>query len=397
MRRIVVVGASLAGVHAAVALRREGFDGELVVADAQGHTPYDRPPLSKELLTGRFTPADIALRPANDLDVTWQLGSAARSLQLAADGGGVVTVGDDELAFDGLVIACGAAARHLPGTDGVPGVQVLRTLDDATALAAAVDGGLTSLVVVGAGFIGLEVAASCRSRGVDVTVVEPLPQPLGRVVGEDVGAAIAAVHRHHGVDVRCGVSVASVADAGPSGVAVTLDDGSVIEAGRVVVGIGVQPATGWLEGSGLTLDDGVVCDETLLAAASVVAAGDIARWPSRRYGTMLRVEHWDHAVASGEAAGRRLLAGDTPEVFDPVPWFWSDQYDTKIQLVGRPGPDAQVVSGGFDEDRFAVVYGNDGVVTGVLGVNRPRHVAMMRAAVADAMAFDDAVDKAAAL
>lgn len=397
MRRIVVVGASLAGVHAAVALRREGFDGELVVADAQGHTPYDRPPLSKELLTGRFTPADIALRPANDLDVTWQLGSAARSLQLAADGGGVVTVGDDELAFDGLVIACGAAARHLPGTDGVPGVQVLRTLDDATALAAAVDGGLTSLVVVGAGFIGLEVAASCRSRGVDVIVVEPLPQPLGRVVGEDVGAAIAAVHRHHGVDVRCGVSVASVADAGPSGVAVTLDDGSVIEAGRVVVGIGVQPATGWLEGSGLTLDDGVVCDQTLLAAASVVAAGDIARWPSRRYGTMLRVEHWDHAVASGEAAGRRLLAGDTPEVFDPVPWFWSDQYDTKIQLVGRPGPDAQVVSGGLDEDRFAVVYGNDGVVTGVLGVNRPRHVAMMRAAVADAMAFDDAVDKAAAL
>lgn len=393
----MVVGASLAGVHAAVALRREGFDGEIVVADAQPHTPYDRPPLSKELLTGRFAPADIALRPAHDLDVTWRLGAPARSLELAGDGGGVVTVGDDAVEFDGLVVACGASARHLPGTADIPGVGVLRTLDDALALAAAIDDGLASIVVVGAGFIGLEVAASCRSRGVGVTIVEPLPQPLGRVVGADVGAAIADVHRRHGVDVRCGVSVASVAAAGSGGVAVTLDDGSVLEAGRVVVGIGVQPATGWLEGSGLTLDDGVVCDETLLAAPGVVAAGDIARWPSRRYATMLRVEHWDHAVASGEAAGRRLLAGDSAEVFDPVPWFWSDQYDTKIQLVGRTGPDAVVVPGALDEDRFAVVYGADGVVSGVLGVNRPRHVAMMRPAVAEAVGFDDAVARAAAL
>lgn len=402
MDSIVVVGASLAGVHAAAALRRDGFVGTITVVDAQRHHPYDRPPLSKELLTGRFGPDDIGLRSAVDLDVTWRLGSEAVGLELNASRsdstaiGGRVLLDDGELAFDGLVIACGASARTLPDTDGLSGVGVLRTLDDSLALRSALDDGLSSVVVVGAGFIGLEVAASCRQRDVAVTLIEPMAAPLGRILGDDVGLALARVHRQHGVDVRLGVGVERVtaaAAAGGAGCDVHLDDGSMVSAERVVVGIGVVPNTDWLEGSGLHIDNGIVCDETLLAAPGVVAAGDLARWPSARFGAMLRVEHWDHAVASGEAAARRLLAGPDAPAFDPIPWFWSDQYDTKVQLVGVAGADAEteVVSGSLDEDRFAVVYGHHGWVSGVLGVNRPRHVALMRARVEQGISFGDAV------
>lgn len=427
--RIVVVGASLAGVHAAAALRRDGFEGELVVIDAQPHEPYDRPPLSKELLVGRMSPADLTLRAAEGLSATWQRGVRATALELdaAGGGGGVVRLegahgdgsggegsggdGSGEVGFDGLVLACGAEPRTLPGTEGLAGVGVLRTLDDAVALRTALDDGLSSLVVVGAGFIGLEVAASARQRGVDVTVIEPLDQPLGRVLGPDVGAALARIHRAHGVDLRLGVGVESVTAAG-AGVGgkrtvVTLTDGSVLDAERVVVGIGVVPATGWLEGSGLTLDNGVVCDATLSAGPGVVAAGDIARWPSARAGRLVRVEHWDHAVGSGEAAARRLLGGPDVPAFDPLPWFWSDQYDTKIQLVGFPSPAGataadgaalqQEVVGSLDEDRFAVVYGRDGAATAVLGVSRPRHVALLRASVSDGAPFDEVVAAARAL
>lgn len=406
-RRVVVVGASLAGVHAAAALRRDGFDGELVVLDAQTHQPYDRPPLSKDLLLGRMTPADLALRAAEGLEVTWRLGASAVGLDLAEGGGGlhggdggVVRLegdGSPEVAFDALVLACGAVPRMLPGTEGMTGVGVLRTLDDALALRDAIDADIGSLVVVGAGFIGLEVAASARQRGVAVTVVEPLDQPLGRVLGPDVGAAVARIHRAHGVDLRLGGTVTSVEEDG-SRVGVGLDDGSVVAADRVVVGIGVVPATGWLEGSGLTIDDGVVCDASLSAGPGVVAAGDLARWPSARAGRLVRVEHWDNAVASGEAAAHRLLAGSAAPPFDPVPWFWSDQYDTKIQLVGFADPTADhEVIGSLGDDRFAVVYGRDGVVTAVLGVSRPRHVALMRQAVTDGVPFDEAVASARAL
>jgi len=414
LERIVVVGASLAGVHAAAAIRRDGFEGELVVIDAQTHEPYDRPPLSKELLVGRMSPADLTLRAAEGLGASWRRGARATALDLDAAGGGVVRLdgaGPDEVGFDGLVIATGAEPRTLPGTEGLAGVGVLRTLDDAVALRTALDDGVSSLAVVGAGFIGLEVAASARQRGVDVTVIEPLDQPLGRVLGPDVGAALARIHRAHGVDLRLGVGVESVAGTGTADdaerITLTLTDGSVLDAERVVVGIGVVPATGWLEGSGLTLDNGVVCDATLSAGPGVVAAGDIARWPSARAGRLVRVEHWDHAVGSGEAAARRLLGGPDVPAFDPVPWFWSDQYDTKIQLVGFASPAGgspgdgttlhQEVVGSLDDDRFAVVYGRSGVATAVLGVSRPRHVAMLRAAVSDGAPFDEVVAAARAL
>lgn len=392
----MVVGASLAGVHAAAGLRRMGFDGDLLIVDTQTRQPYDRPPLSKELLSGRFDVPQLGLRAADNLDATWRLGATATGVELHRGGGGTLHCGDTPLRFDGLVVASGATARTLPGTESIDGVQTLRDLTEALALRDALDGGLESLVVVGAGFIGLEVAATCRQRGVDVTVVEVGAQPLSRVLGDEVGAAVTRLHRSHGVDMRLGVGVDGI--GGTAGnLTVALDDGSVLSTQRVVVGIGVTPSVGWLDSSGVILDDGIICDETLLAAPGVVAAGDVARWPSQRYGARLRIEHWDHAIASGEAAARRLLEGPGVGAFDPTPWFWSDQYDTKLQLVGLPGPDVHVVAGTLHDDRFAVVFGRDGIVSGVLGFNRPRHVAMMRTRVADAASTDEVVAAVEAL
>lgn len=395
-RSIVIVGASLAGMHAAQALRREGHDGPLVVVDADAHTPYDKPPLSKQFLAGTWDEDRIALAPAQeDLGIDWRLGHRAASLDVA---GRVLTLADgDRLTYDGLLLAVGAGARRLPGVGELEGVHVLRTLDDAIALRADLDRGPARVAVIGAGFIGAEVAATCRERGLEVTIIEALEVPMVRALGRQLGAVCADVQRDHGVELRLGVGVDGL--VGSDRVeGVRLADGSVVEAEVVVVGIGVTPNTGWLDGSGLTLDDGVVCDATLLAAPGVVAAGDVARWPSQRFGGPLRVEHWEHAIQMGEAAARRLLVpeGGEAEVFDPVPWFWSDQYDRKIQLAGRPSPDGRVeiVHGSTAERRFVALYEQAGRVVGVFGMNRPRHVMQLRGLVADQVPFDEAVMRA---
>jgi NADPH-dependent 2,4-dienoyl-CoA reductase/sulfur reductase-like enzyme len=259
----------------------------------------------------------------------------------------------------------------------------LRTLDDCLAIRAALDATPGRVVVVGAGFIGAEVAATCRSRGLEVTVVEALPVPLERAVGDVAGALLGEIHRDYGVDVRLGVGVAGFG-GGARVEEVRLADGTVIPADLVVVGVGVTPNTEWLEGSGLSLDNGVVCDVRCVAAPGVVAAGDVARWPSPRFGRALRVEHWDNAVTMGEHAGRQLLeesrGGQEGEPYDPVPWFWSDQYDRKIQLAGVAG-DAEemvVVDGSFEERRFAAIYRRGDRIVGVLAMNRPRQVVNYR-------------------
>ena len=253
----------------------------------------------------------------------WERGCRATGLDLTdrrlalADG--------RTIPFDGLVIATGAAPRHLPGSGGLAGVHVLRTLDDCVAIKADLDAAPGRVVVVGAGFIGSEVAATCRQQGHEVTVVEALPVPMERILGTDLGSLTADLHRDHGVRVRLGVGVEAL-EGGDRVERVRLADGSVVDADVVVVGIGVAPSTGWLEGSGLALDNGVVCDETCLAAPGVVAAGDIARWPNARFGEVMRVEHWENALEQGAAAARRLLAGDGPgERLEPVPWLWYDQ------------------------------------------------------------------------
>ena len=405
----VIVGASLAGINAARTLRLQGHAGSIIVVDADSERPYDRPPLSKQMLTGEWEPEKILL-PAGkeDLDLEFRLGVRAKAVDLGARQ--IALEGADgtvaNTAFDSLVIASGASARRLPDSAGIAGVHVVRTLADSLALRAELEAGPSRVVVIGAGFIGAEVASSCRKRGIEVTLVEAMPLPLERILGAEMGRVCAQVHIENGVDLRLGTGVLQLETETVDGVekvvGVALTDGTTVATEIVVVGIGVTLNVDWLEGSGLTLDDGVVCDNTLLAAPGVVAAGDIARYPSARFGRMLRVEHWETAIAGGEAAARRLLAearGETPVVFDPIPWFWSDQYDRKIQLAGRPMPTdtCVVVHGSTDEFRFVALYGDGDRLTGVLGMNRPRHVVQLRALFEEGASFSEACERAATL
>lgn len=382
--RVVVVGASLAGTNAAATLRREGFDGEIVVVDADPAAPYDRPPLSKQVIAGEWEADRLTLlvHPGadDDLRLTWRIGTGVEGLDLTARE--LRLRGGDRLAFDGLVIATGARARRLPGTEGVAGIHVVRSLADALALRADLDRSPERVVVVGAGFVGAEVASVCRARGLEVTVLEALPVPLARVLGAEMGAVCAAIHRDHGVDLRLSTGVEGFRTVHGRVTGVDLSDGTTIDATVVVVGVGATPEVGWLEGSGLLLDDGVRCDEHLRAlddagapVPGVVAAGDLARWPNGCFdGVVMRVEHWEHAVGSGAAAARTLLGVGEP--WAPVPWFWSDQYDRKIQLAGWTSADdeVRVVEGSVEERRFVALYGRADRLVGVLGVNRPAKV-----------------------
>jgi NADPH-dependent 2,4-dienoyl-CoA reductase/sulfur reductase-like enzyme len=391
--QVVVVGAALAGLRAAEELRHLGFEGTVVMVGAEPHHPYDRPPLSKELLAGEAEPEDTALRAQgyDDLALDWRLGRTATALDPAAR---TVTLDDGEtLAYTGCLIATGAAPRVIPGTPPLEGIHVLRTLDDALALRAELDRG-PRVLVVGAGFIGAEVAATCRRRHLDVTVLEALPSPMVRGLGPVLGDVLARMHRDHGVDLRTGTGVAGFEGARRIE-RVRLDDGTAVDADVVLVGIGVAPRTEWLAGSGLEIDNGVVCDSTLLAAPGVVAAGDVCRWPNPLYdGEHMRLEHWTHAAESGVAAARRLLAAEeSAEPFAPVPFVWSDQYDVKIQVAGhvRGDDEIAVVDGSLDDLRFVAAVGRAGRLVGAVGFSRPRVLMQYRRLVAEHAGFDDAV------
>lgn len=392
MRSVLVVGASLAGFRAVQMLRREGFDGSITVVGDEPHRPYDRPPLSKGVLAGATATDAIALeRGGDDLAIEWRLGEPAVAFDATTRT--VTLAGGDEIAADGVILACGARPRTLPGAEELAGVHVLRTLDQATALRTDLERGPGRLVVVGAGFIGAEVAATARGLGLEATIVEALDLPLARALPPVIGELCADIHRDHGVDLRLGTGVGGLeADEGRV-TGVRLADGELVAADVVVVGIGVTPNTAWLEGSGLTLDNGVVCDATTLAAPGVVAAGDVARWPNQLFGETMRVEHWDNAVAMGQHAARRLLAGDGPgEPFAPVPYFWSDQYDRKLQLVGRVAPDdlVEVVEGSIEDRRFVAIIGRGDRLVGAFGMNRPPAVQKWSARIADGMSWYDA-------
>jgi len=392
MRTVAIVGTSLAGLRAAETLRREGFDGRVVAIGAEPHLPYDRPPLSKEFLRGEASPGDIVLRKqgVDDLELDWRLKARAVALDVGARE--VELRGGERVAFDGLLIATGATPRRLPNQPDLAGLFTLRTLDDAVALREMLDA-RPKVVVIGAGFIGAEIAATCRARDLDVTVLEMLPQPMVRGLGPELGAVLAAIHRDHGVDLRTGVQVDAIEDDGAGRVrGVRLGDGSVVPADGVGVGVGVVPETSWLEGSGLTLDNGVVCDETCLAAPGIVAAGDVARWPNALFdGALMRLEHWTNATEQGVHAARRLLGHE--EAFAPVPFVWSDQYDRKIQTVGVVSADAEVhVAHGTLADRqFVALFGREGRLVGALGFNRARLVMQYRRLIADRGSWDDAL------
>lgn len=417
----MVVGAGLAGLRAAETLRAEGFSGSVVLVAEEGELPYDRPPLSKQYLAGTWGRDRIALRPADKLDalgLDWRLGRRATACDLDDR---VVHLDDGAtLPFDGLVVATGAWPRTFAATADVEGTHVLRRRADADALAAllrpaggdAPTGGgsgagepptsRAALVVVGAGFIGTEVAATARQLGAGVTVVDPLATPLGRALGDAVGDVCAALHRANGVDVRTGVAAAALVTVGgarhPLGglvdapratatgagaervAGVELTDGRVLPADAVLVAVGVAPDTGWLDGSGLLLDDGVVVDAALRAAPGVVAAGDLARWTDAATGDSVRIEHWTNASEQGVVAARTLLAGGDAAPYDPVPYVWSDQYDVKVQLIGRPAAsdELRVIDGSLGARRFVAVYHRQGIVTGAVGFGRPRQLMAVR-------------------
>jgi NADPH-dependent 2,4-dienoyl-CoA reductase/sulfur reductase-like enzyme len=364
LKQVLVVGAGVAGTRAAETLRKEGYDGALTIVGAERHAPYHRPPLSKKLLTGKVERAGIDLAPQLDVEARVLRNASAVGLDLRK-----CTVGvrdgdhEQELGFDGLVIASGATPRQWPGGPVPDGVFLLRTVDDCLAIRERLDAN-PRVVVIGGGFIGAEVAATARSLGLDVVLIERAAGPLLPALGEEMAQRYAELHRSHGVDVRLNVSVDSFVGEGHIK-GIRLTDGSEIKADVVVIGLGVDPATDWLDGSGLQVDNGVLCDATCAAegAMNVVAAGDVARWWHPLYEKHLRIEHWDHAARQGAAAARTLLAG--PGKGDPyseVPYFWSDQYDVKLQMYGVPRDydTIQVIEGDADSWHFVAAYGRGG-------------------------------------
>ncbi|MED5446509.1 MAG: FAD-dependent oxidoreductase [Actinomycetota bacterium] len=393
----MVVGASLAGLRAAETLRAEGFDGVIHLIGDEPHLPYDRPPLSKQVLAGEWEPDRIALTSPtknDELSLEWHLGVRATDLNIAEKK--VMLDSGQPISYDGAIIATGARCISLRMTGDLQGIYTLRGLDDAIAIRSEFEKTPQKVVVVGAGFIGAEVAATARQRGLDVTMIEAAEVPFERVLGAEMGTVTANVHRDHGVEVITGTPVESF--KGKERVEkVVLANGTEIDADIVIVGIGVRPNTEWLDNSGLTIDNGIVCDETCQAAPGIVAAGDVARWPNRLFGEHMRVEHWDNAVEQGVYAARRLLTGENKiEPYAPTPWFWTDQFDRKIQLAGRTRStdEVQIITGSTEERRFAAAYGRDGKLVGILGFNRPRHVMQYKQMITDGVSWEDALEHA---
>lgn len=405
LSRVVVVGAGLAGLRAVETLRGEGFDGEIIVVGEEGHRPYTRPPLSKQVLSGEWDLERAQLRSVEDLEtLNAEFRSATAATGLDIDRREVRLADGSNISFDGLVIATGAAARRLPMFDGRPGVHVLRTLDDASAINAEL-AHAASVLVVGGGFIGAEVAATARSMGKQVVLVEPQGTLLLRGLGSKLGAAIENFHRDNGVDVRCGVSIASVTDDGDS-TTVTLDDGSVINADVTVIGIGASPSVQWLSDSHVNVDDGVKCDEFCRVLDSsgqpvrgVVAAGDVARWRSLSQGRDVRMEHWTNAQEQGTAAARTLLAdlgvsAALTVAYDPTPYVWSDQFGKKIQVVGYlDGSETpHVVKGDDLTPPFLALMERDGEVVGAVGVAMVPALVKARSLIESGASLEQAID-----
>ncbi|MEY2399867.1 MAG: hypothetical protein QOJ00_3041 [Actinomycetota bacterium] len=386
VQSIVIVGTGAAGYAVAEGLHTEGFTGAVTLVGEEQGEPYDRPPLSKEVLSGAWEPsraALIAARRVEPLHPTILTGVRAVALEVTDQR---VELSDGRsLPYDAVVIATGVAPRRLEHPD-VPNIRVLRTMDDALALRALLVDGGRRLLVVGGGFLGLEAAATARGLGATVTVVEPIPgPPLASRIGNEAATKLLATHRAHGVEVFTGIGVASLDVAADGTVRATLSDGTTIEADVVLVAVGSVPNTRWLEGSGLEIVNGVVCDAYCSAAPGVWAAGDVASWQHVGYERRLRLEHRTNAQEQGLAVARNIV-GD-PRPFTPVPYFWTYQYDVRIQVHGQivDVDRNDIVEGAPGDDTFVQTFSFDGKVTAALGWNAARRMAEFRRQLLDAM------------
>lgn len=386
MTRVVIVGASVGGVKTAQALRAAGHTGQIVIVEAEAVAhPYDKPPLSKGYLAPDATLAQIALTTADELaaiDVQVRYGAPATALDPTAK---LLTLADGEqLEYDSLVIATGARARRSPWGEG-PGMHVLRTSADAEALRAELLPA-RRLLIVGAGFIGAEIAATATKAGVTVTMVDPLPAPMSRVLNDDIGQIFGDKHQAEGVDLILGHSVSSVERIDDGGFHVALTDGTVVDVDAILVGIGAVVNTEWLEGSGLVLDNGVLCTPELAAVGvdDIYAVGDVCRWTDVVRGETVRLEHWTNATDQAPIVAHNIVNPTAQRAYEAIEYVWSDQYDWKIQVVGRTGATDHELIGAPEDGRFAVTYTADGrKLTGAVIVNWPRALVACRRAIAN--------------
>jgi len=384
LRSVVIVGGSLAGLTTAEMLRRLGFDGAIVIVGEEVHPPYDRPPLSKQVLSGQWQPEKANLRrpeQLTSLGLDFRHGVSATGVDLAD---GRLTLSDrEQLRYDALVVATGLRPRRLPMFDGMAGVHVLRTLDDCVALKQDLAPG-RRVVVIGAGFLGTEIASTVRKIGADVTLIDVVSEPLTLQLGPELGRLVADLHLRNGVQARLGVGVADARATNGRVSSIALSDGTRIETDLVVLAIGTVPATEFLDGSGLDLAGGLVCDATCRAAANVFAAGDVARWPYPPAGGMVRVESRTNAVEQAQVVARNILAreGESQE-YSPITFGWTDQYDVKIQIYGHraPASDFCLLEGSAEEDKFVGAFRHEGKITAVVGWNSPRALRNYRAVV----------------
>ncbi|MER6128478.1 FAD-dependent oxidoreductase [Streptomyces sp. NPDC001795] len=379
LNEIVVVGAGAAGATTAETLRRQGYEGRLTLVGAESHPPYDRPPLSKQILSGRWEPDRIRLRGPDAYDrlgIDLRLGTAA--VRLHRTGRAVELADGTRLHADAVVVATGVRPRRLPGADGLTGVHVLRTLDDALALRAALASG-PRLVVAGAGLLGTEAAVAARGLGADVTLVGTGPVVLLDLIGPQAAGLVAAVHRDLGLRFRQG-RVTGVEGKGGAVTGVRLADGTLLPADVVLVAVGSLTNTEWLQGSGVRVDDGVVCDALCAAEPGVWAAGDVASRPDMRTGRRQRLEHRTHATEQAVTVARNLLAGTGARPFAALPYFWTDQHDLKIQVFGEVGgaDRCHILEGSPAERKFTAVHCVDGRVRGAIAVNLPRAAQQLR-------------------
>lgn len=383
---VVVVGGSTGGVRVVQALRRAGFPGSIALLSDETHLPYDRPPLSKALLGADHSGAPVPLlteEQATELEVSLHLGWTATALDpTARELTASVGSGTASISYDRLVIATGVSARTLSDTDGIDGVHVLRCLDDTIAIRARMTPG-TRAVVVGAGFIGAEFAAAARARDIDVVVVEAQETPLAHALGTKVGAAVGLLHEQHGTRLITGRTVSEVREEQGQVTGVVLNDGTSLAADLVVVGIGATPATGWLDGAGLPVNNGIDCDADLLVKGftDIYAVGDVARWPHPRYAEPVRIEHWTNAGDHATTVAAHVTGRPRPPA--ALPYVWSDQYGMRLQIIGRPSVATSVhLRGSVADGDLVATYGDPtGALVAAVVVDNPRLMLKCRRAI----------------